>query len=153
MGTRGKGERMPTDTASTWGMEMRARLPRLIAVGLVALMAWGVAGAQNPAAQPPLPPGATALRDLEYARVGERSLKLDLYLPEKPTERRPLIIWIHGGGWQGGSKNGTPALPMLRQGYAVASVEYRLSPEAPFPAQIYDCKAAVRWLRVHAKEY
>jgi acetyl esterase/lipase len=120
---------------------------------VAALMTARLVGAQNPAASPPLPEGATALRDLEYARVGERSLRLDLYLPAKPTERRPVVIWIHGGGWQSGSKSGTPALSMVRQGYAVASVEYRLSPEAPFPAQIYDCKAAIRWLRAHAKEH
>ena len=124
---------------------MRTRIVCLIELGVLALAVAALSYAQNPAG-PPLPEGATALRDLEYARIGERSLRLDLYLPAQPTERRPVIIWIHGGGWQSGSKSGTPALPMLRQGYAVASVEYRLSPEAPFPAQIYDCKAAVRWL-------
>jgi acetyl esterase/lipase len=62
-------------------------------------------------------------------------------------------VWIHGGAWLGGSKNGTPAMGQLRRGYAVASINYRLSQEAIFPAQIHDCKAAIRWLRAHAKEY
>ncbi|MHB9107608.1 MAG: prolyl oligopeptidase family serine peptidase [Armatimonadota bacterium] len=102
----------------------------------------------------PLPPGVKALRDLEYARVGERALRLDLYLPEQAQEPLPLIIWIHGGGWQAGTKAIGPAhLQVLKYGFALASVEYRLSGEAIFPAQIEDCKAAVRWLRANARQY
>jgi len=79
---------------------------------------------------------------------------LDLYLPEKTDKPLPLIIWIHGGAWKAGSKDGrSPALPFLHDGYAVAHVGYRLSQEAVFPAQINDCKAAVRWLRANAKKY
>jgi acetyl esterase/lipase len=79
---------------------------------------------------------------------------LDLYLPEKGQKPMPLIIWIHGGAWLGGSKdNPSPALRFTRDGYAVAQVGYRLSPEAKFPAQIHDCKAAVRWLRAKAAKY
>jgi acetyl esterase/lipase len=94
------------------------------------------------------------LRDLEYARVDDLSLKLDLYLPDPlPDKRLPLVIWIHGGGWRGGSKDRTRAPETLGTGYAVASIDYRLSHEAVFPAQIHDCKAAIRWLRGHATEY
>ena len=95
------------------------------------------------------------LKDLEYARVGEKRLFLDLYLPEQAQAPVPLIIWVHGGAWQGGDKAGhIPALaPLTTRGYAVASINYRLSQEAVFPAQIYDCKAAVRWLRAHAAEH
>src|SRR5437660_29253 len=101
-----------------------------------------------------LPPGVTVLRDLEYGRVGERSLRLDLYLPENTNKSRPLLIWIHGGAWLAVSKDGgSPALQLTGQGYAVAHVGYRLSGEAKFPAQIHDCKAAVRWLRANAKKY
>ncbi len=79
---------------------------------------------------------------------------LDLYLPENREKPVPLIIWIHGGAWLGGSKNGpSPALRFTADGYAVAHLGYRLSQEAPFPAQINDCKAAVRWLRANAKKY
>ena len=98
---------------------------------------------------------AQALRDIEYARVGNKSLKLDLYLPEGQGPF-PLIIWIHGGGWTSGNKSLSSDSPQVRQtarGYAVASINYRLSQEAKFPAQIEDCKAAVRWLRAHATQY
>ncbi len=100
-----------------------------------------------------IPEGVRALRNLEYARVGEKSLLLDLYLPEKASGPLPVIMWVHGGGWRGGSKERCPAIPMTEHGYAVASINYRLSQEATFPAQIHDCKAAVRWLRANAKKY
>jgi acetyl esterase/lipase len=64
-----------------------------------------------------------------------------------------VIVWVHGGAWRQGSKENTRAARMAGRGYAVASVGYRLSQEAIFPAQIHDCKAAVRWLRAHADDY
>ncbi len=92
--------------------------------------------------------------DIVYETVGGRDLHLDLYRPKNATKPTPLVIWVHGGGWRGGSKKGAcPALALLQRGYAVASVEYRLSGEAIFPAAIEDCKAAVSFLRLHAKEY
>ena len=90
-------------------------------------------------------------RDLEYARVESGPLLLDLYLPE--ATRPPLVVWIHGGAWRSGSKDRVPVLPLVSKGYAVASVEYRLSPVAPFPAQIHDIKAAIRFLRAHQRRY
>lgn len=97
--------------------------------------------------------GAT-LRDLEYAVVDGISLKLDLYLPDaSPADLVPLVVWIHGGAWLSGDKNRTSAPEVLGPEYAVASIDYRLSQQAPFPAQIHDCKAAIRWLRAHAVEY
>jgi len=97
-------------------------------------------------------------RDLEYCKVGdaqagERSLKLDLFTPKGLDGPAPLVIWVHGGGWSQGNKDNCPALPFLRDGFAVASVQYRLTDVAPFPAQIHDVKAAVRYLRSHAKEH
>jgi acetyl esterase/lipase len=103
-----------------------------------------------------LPPGVIVLRDIPYVPNGHERQKLDLYLPEaRPADGKPLpvIVWVHGGAWLGGSKDGCPALPYVRRGYAVASVGYRLSQHARFPAQIEDCRAAVRWLRAHAKEH
>jgi acetyl esterase/lipase len=102
-----------------------------------------------------LPAGVTAVRNLEYGHAGAKVLHLDLFLPEKPEKPLPLIIWIHGGAWRSGSKESdvTPILPLVADGYAMASVEYRLSQEAVFPAQIYDCKGAVRWLRANATKY
>ena len=109
----------------------------------------------DPAAAPRAPNSVRLERDIEYARVGEKKLLLDLYQPEKATGPLPVIVWVHGGGWQGGSKDGClPAqLGFPQRGYAVASVDYRLSSDASFPAQIEDCKAAVRWLRANAKKY
>jgi acetyl esterase/lipase len=92
-------------------------------------------------------------RDLEYVKGGHERNKLDLYLPAKADGLLPLILWVHGGAWQGGTKDNPPALPFLSRGYAVASINYRLSQHAQFPAQIEDCKAAIRWLRAHAKTY
>lgn len=95
--------------------------------------------------------GVRVLKDIPYVTNGHFRQKLDLYLPPKP--KGPLLVGIHGGGWRGGSKEPAQGLPMLAQGYAVASVEYRFSQDAFFPAQIEDCKAAIRWLRAHASEY
>lgn len=92
--------------------------------------------------------------NLIYARLDDRALTLDLYMPKTGTPPFPLIVWIHGGAWRVGDKSWCgEILPLLRDGYAVASVEYRLSTEAIFPAQIRDVKAAVRWLRMHAAEW
>ncbi|MBA4184663.1 MAG: alpha/beta hydrolase, partial [Acidobacteria bacterium] len=86
---------------------------------------------------------------------GNVAHKLDLYVPNGTTSPVPLIVWIHGG-WQNGDKSLGPnshPLRYARSGYAVASINYRLSGEAIFPAQIYDCKAAIRWLRANASQY
>src|SRR5262245_40112120 len=102
--------------------------------------------------QPKLPAGTAEHRDLRYGEHKERNT-LDLFVPksEKPL---PLIIWIHGGAWQGGSKDmNHPALRFLEQGYAVAAINYRLSQHTVFPAQIQDCKEAIRFLRANAKKY
>lgn len=101
-----------------------------------------------------LPAGTKVERDIVYTRVGERKLLLDLYVPPKQSAPLPVILWVHGGGWRGGSKgSGGRALPMLQRGYAVVDVGYRLSGEAIFPAQVEDCKAAVRWVRANADKY
>jgi acetyl esterase/lipase len=95
------------------------------------------------------------LRDLEYVPNGHERQKLDLYLPKEadPNGRRPLLVWVHGGAWLGGGKNPCPAVRFVKEGCAVASVNYRLSQHALFPAQIQDCKAAIRWLRANAGVY
>jgi acetyl esterase/lipase len=101
---------------------------------------------------PSVPEGTQVSRDLRYGPHEQRNT-LDLYVP-KASSPLPLIIWVHGGAWQGGSKDGNnPAMPFLKNGYAVASINYRLSQHAVFPAQIEDCKAAVRFLRANAKKY
>jgi len=93
------------------------------------------------------------LRDLVYERVNGAVLTLDLYCPEKVSGSLPVIVWIHTGGWSKGRKERCPAVALVQDGYAVASIDYRLTSTAPFPAQIEDCKAAVRWLRANASTY
>jgi acetyl esterase/lipase len=118
------------------------------------LMAPGVARAQEtatPERPKELPEDAKALFNLPYVENGHARQKLDLYLPAQP--KGPLLVWIHGGGWRTGSKDKPPGLALVKNGVAVASIEYRFSQDAIFPAQIEDCKAAIRWLRAHAKEY
>jgi len=92
------------------------------------------------------------IKDIEFAKVGGQSLKLDLYLPSKP-KNAALVIWIHGGGWRNGTKEKCFITWLPEHGYAVASISYRFSSTAKFPAQLHDCKGAVRWLRAHAKQY
>lgn len=108
-------------------------------------------------APPPAPvveaAGIRELRDLPYVTDGHERQRLDLFLPAEPGAARPLVLWIHGGGWHEGSKKDAPGRALLAKGYAVASVGYRLSQHAVYPAQIEDCKAAIRWLRAHAREY
>ena len=101
-----------------------------------------------------LPAGIKMEKDIAYVEGGDEAQKLDIYLPQTASEKpMPLIVHIHGGGWRGGSKFPCPVAAMVIKGYAVASVEYRFSQKAVFPAQIQDCQAAIRWLRAHAKQY
>jgi acetyl esterase/lipase len=127
----------------------------------IALLSAGGYGAEGQrvggnAATPAPAEQATVLRDLEYIPGGHERNKLDLYLPaERPDANKtlPLIIWVHGGAWLGGSKESPPARVFVKTGYAVASINYRLSQHAVYPAQIEDCKAAVRFLRANAGKY
>lgn len=121
----------------------------------------GAKGAESKPGQARLAPAladkVTILRDVEYGRAGTRALKLDIVRPRQPAaERLPAIVFIHGGGWRNGDKSGGVGrvAPLAAEGnYVGVSVGYRLSGEAIWPAQIHDCKAAIRWLRAHAAEY
>jgi acetyl esterase/lipase len=99
----------------------------------------------------PLPENVTAIPDIPFAEVPGRTLMINLFLP-KDVKNPPLVVNIHGGGWKAGSRK-SARLAVAAKGYALASIDYRYSSEAVFPAQIYDCKGAIRWLRAHAKEY
>ena len=95
--------------------------------------------------------------DQPYAGTSNRFQMLDLYLPKQRVDDKPLpvVVFIHGGGWSGGDRKGYagPAAILAAGGkYAAVSVGYRLSAEARWPQQIFDCKAAIRWIRGHAKE-
>ena len=107
--------------------------------------------------QPTVPEGVTIERDIEYGKAGDVSLKLDMLLPKQPAKvPLPLLVYIHGGGWNGHDKTEgyEPLGPLVASGnYVGATVEYRFTSVAPWPAQIYDCKAAIRWLRANAKKY
>jgi acetyl esterase/lipase len=110
---------------------------------------------QQPSGGRRVPEGAKVLRDLEYATVDGQSLKLDLYVPEKPETKPPLLVWIHGGGWTKGSKSqfNPMFVRLTAEGYAAASIDYRLDGLTSHPKQIHDCKGAIRWLRARADKY
>jgi acetyl esterase/lipase len=108
---------------------------------------------EEPRSPKPLPPGVRTIADCEYSPDGHPRHRLDLYLPEDISQPLPTILWIHGGGWVTGDKAGGPAIQFATKGFAVASMNYRYSRHATFPAQTYDCKAAVRWLRANSKTY
>ena len=101
------------------------------------------------------------LRNLPYAETDNPRQTLDLAIPREPAPEktgRPLVIWIHGGGWKNGDKGSghrPDRLPALVETgrFAGATIAYRLSGEAKWPAQIHDCKAAIRWLRGNAEKY
>ncbi len=100
-----------------------------------------------------LPEGVSVTRDLVYKQPFVRSLELDLYRPTKFKGKLPVVVWVHGGGWKNGSKNSCPAKWLAQHGFAVASINYRLTHDAQWPAQIDDCRSAVRWLRQNARKY
>ena len=104
----------------------------------------------------PKPASVRIYPDLAYVENGSSRQKLDLYLPvPMPKETLPVIVYFHGGGWQKGSKaDGRKfAFRMVAQGYAVACVDYRLTSDAAYPAQIEDSRTAIRWLRAHSTRY
>lgn len=125
---------------------------------LAAIPAIGQAQAPDRAAEPfQLPAGVQSELDIAYA-ADSPAQKLDLYLP--PGEAgapRPALVVVHGGGWRGGDKQRGQWARIPAQyasdGYVAISVNYRLTGEAPWPAQIEDVKAAVRWLRAHADKH
>lgn len=148
-----------TDTfpATVWrnGTSRAERLPGkwLVLCTVLCFLSTQMACAQ-PQVRPALP-DMRIERDIKYAEIGESTLLFDLYLPLASPEPVPLILWIHGGGWQGGSKdNPLPVrLGFPARGYAVAAITYHLTDSGPFPLQIEDCRAAVRYLRANAATY
>ncbi|HML75043.1 MAG TPA: alpha/beta hydrolase [Anaerohalosphaeraceae bacterium] len=88
-----------------------------------------------------------------FAREDGHILLLDLYKPINANKPLPLVVWIHGGGWQAGNKKNCPAKVLTHDGFAVASINYRLTSQATFPAQIHDCKGAIRFLRSSARTF
>jgi acetyl esterase/lipase len=114
-------------------------------------------GPANREAAANLPATVVATRDIPYAGTDHARQRLDLYLPKEPlSDKLPLIVFIHGGAWQAGDKSGggRQVADYVATGeYAGASIGYRLSSDAVWPAQIHDCKAAIRWLRGNAEKH
>jgi acetyl esterase/lipase len=127
---------------------------------VVATLSWPLAAVYGQQKSPPevrIPDNVVLEADLEYGRAGDRSLRLDLLRPKDQGDRLlPVVVAIHGGGWENGSKESFrwPALSVAATGnYIGVSVGYRLTGEAIWPAQIHDCKAAIRWIRANALKY
>ncbi len=103
--------------------------------------------------------GSTIMTDVVYSTIpGYRPLHLDLYRASADAAPRPLVVFVHGGGWWAGNQRAASAFldfpavlaTLAQRGYVVASIEYRLSGEASFPAQLLDLQEAVRFLRANA---
>jgi acetyl esterase/lipase len=105
--------------------------------------------------QPMVPETLLELKDIEYKKVGEHALKLDLYRLKSLNQPAPVLIFIHGGGWRIGKRS--DYLPYLidfaERGYVTATVSYRLQKQAKFPAAVQDVQCAIKWIRAHARDY
>jgi len=105
--------------------------------------------------KPEVPENLNAYKDIEYKRVDDHALKLDIYQPKNLQHPVPGLIFIHGGSWKSGHKEDylVYLIAFAERGYVTASISYRFSQEAIFPAAVADAKCAVRYIRAHAKEY
>ena len=104
---------------------------------------------------PDVPQEITEHKDLIYKQIGDRSLKLDIYHQKNLAEAAPVLVFIHGGGWKKGDKADYRRylVDFAQRGYVTATLSYRFSQEASFPAAVNDVKCAIRWLKTHASEY
>jgi acetyl esterase/lipase len=95
------------------------------------------------------------MRDVTYATPGGVPLRADLYVPERGDRPMPVVLWVHGGGWRFGDRRLAPDLCryFARSGFAMVSIDYRLTTQAIFPAQIEDLKTAIRWVRSIASRH
>ncbi|MFZ1290938.1 MAG: alpha/beta hydrolase [Melioribacteraceae bacterium] len=105
--------------------------------------------------QPILPENVNTRKNLTFINYGERELKLDIFFPSENGNYIPAIILIHGGGWHSGNKSQhiPLAMQLASNGFVAASVEYRFSQEAIFPAAIIDVKNSIKWLKKNFEEY
>lgn len=116
------------------------------ALALSAAAAWICTGAPAGA-----DPAIKTTKDIEYARAGDQALRLDLYEPA--TAHAPLLVYVHGGAWERGAKTPMPLSGLVERGYAIASLDFRPASAAPFPGQVHDIKAAIRFLRGTASRH
>ena len=112
----------------------------------------GYSGAQE---ETQAAPEYLMLADVQYCTGGGKPLLMDIFIPRNRIRRpTPTVLWLHGGGWERGDKNGSSGARFLASaGFVTASIYYRLSGEAKFPADIEDCKCAIRFLRAKAANY
>jgi acetyl esterase/lipase len=111
-----------------------------------------VAGSAGLAGRDAAADGIKKTADVEYARAADRSLKLDLYQLDG-AKAAPLLVWVHGGAWERGSKEPMPLTALVGRGFAIASLDFDPASVAPFPGQVHEIKAAVRFLRSRAASY
>ncbi|MEJ0089895.1 MAG: alpha/beta hydrolase [Limisphaerales bacterium] len=133
---------------------------RILVVALFLPVFTALAQSTNAAGTPEILPAsspygeATIIRNIPYVANATPRQNFDLILPaHKGKEPLPLIIWIHGGAWLSGIKEWNNVKYLVRDGYAIASVDYRFSTDAPFPVQIQDCNAALDFILAHATNY
>lgn len=124
----------------------------LVAAVLLGLLRPGARAELLPAASPY--GEATMTRNIAYVTNPAPRQNFDLIRPSHPDAQPcPLVVWIHGGAWMSGSKDWDNVKYLVRRGYAIASLDYRFSPAARFPAQIQDCNAALDFILAHATNY
>lgn len=124
------------------------KLPLSLLPGLAVLLS-GCA-----AYSPPRVWGESIHRNIVFASPGGRDLRLDLYLPPKSARPAPVVLWVFGGGWKLGSRGyHLNVRDLTKHGIAIAAMDYRLSDEAKYPAQLQDCQAALHWLQANADQY
>jgi acetyl esterase/lipase len=119
----------------------------------LALLIWLLAAGSGRTQAPPAE--IQIENSLTYGKGGDTELLLDLALPAKGEGPFPAVLCIHGGGWRGGKRQDLSQLmkTLASRGFVAATISYRLVPKAKFPAQVEDCKAAVRWLRANAGKF
>lgn len=125
---------------------------RYLAAALLFILA--LTGSRVRAEEPAVPDNVELKKDVVYCNAGDRELTLHLATPKDLTAPVPVIVYIHGGGWRAGNKDGhiKQAIEAAQHGYVSATVGYRFAPDHLFPAQVEDVQCAIRYLRAHADE-
>lgn len=126
-----------------------------ILLAVIATLALGPVSAQSQTQKNTLPHAVEAIRDIEYARPDGHSLRLDILRPKQSNGSTPVIVFVHGGGWKNGSRQSGEkhGAWLVEEGFAIISIDYRLTNVAQWPAQINDCYEAIRWVRRNATKH
>jgi acetyl esterase/lipase len=130
-------------------------MKQLLAGFSVCMLLLATAAPARAQKDPPVPDNVVFEKGIEYANPDNQHLQLNMARPKTGDGPFPCVLFIHGGGFRAGSREGYNGqiIRMAQQGYVAVTVSYRLAPKYPFPAAIHDTKAAVRWLRANAKKY